>query len=167
MTSESTSPPPARRWPACVWLGLILAITVLVLCLIVRYSGHSPDASRLAFTPPPAAKASPHELTGVVDVTTRELLTAYGPDGTPLDERLRGKYVRVTGVVRSIELDFAGDTLLALDTPNRLMPAHMHLVPHPPGAARSPRRGQTVVLICARMERILGQPYGDGCRLLP
>jgi hypothetical protein len=147
-------------------MGATLVVALVILFFALGYTGREPGTARLAFTPHQNVDI-PTPPPVLVDVTTRELMAAYDAEGASVYEKLHGKHLRVTGVVHTIEQDFAGGTLVALHTTNKLMPAHMSIEAGSQAATRSLRTGQKVVLVCTHMEHIMSLPYGSECRLQP
>ncbi|AKJ42848.1 hypothetical protein SOASR032_23880 [Pragia fontium] len=108
-------------------------------------------------TPKPAPKKE------VYSTTAKALFNDYDANEVALDEKLKGKIIEVKGIVQSIDKDFLDNIVIELRTSNEFMPAQMTMDDNQKSVASSLKKGQTVIITCKKMTRIMGSPSGDDC----
>lgn len=99
----------------------------------------------------------------VYQTTARKLFNDYDENEVAVDEQLKGKLVAVTGIVQSIDKDFTDSIIISLKTDNQFMPARMDMKDSQKAAAIALKKGKQVVIVCAKMSRLIGAPSGRNC----
>jgi ribosomal protein L40E len=145
-------------------------LLVLSGCLLV---GMFAVASASALLTPPAvpetAPAWPKEAAAPVvpraaaQVTAAELWAAYGRDRAGADRQFRDKSVAVTGIVRSIERDYEGSTVVRLSTGDAFETVNAKLMTRNDPTIVGVGKGRSVSLQCVGRGSLLGAPLLSGC----
>lgn len=99
----------------------------------------------------------------VVEVTAGYLLNRYQANEVAADATYRGRRLRVTGTVHSIDKDFLDNAILQLETSDEFAPVRATLHPSHTSRAAALSRGAHVRLYCEGKGMILGSPMLDGC----
>jgi hypothetical protein len=143
---------------------VLVAIIALVIWVA---SGDDAKKSRdLGAANAPAAQPDPAPAPAskpVFKITASKLFTDYDRNEVAADEAMKGKVIRVSGRIQSIDKDFMDDVIVNLATPNEFMPARMEMVKAEKSAAAGLNKGQAVEIECERMTRLVGSPSGRKC----
>lgn len=115
---------------------------------------------------PPAPATPKAEAAPVLRTTARELFESYEANEVATDNQLKGNLVQVIGRVQSIDKDFTNSVVLRLATGNEFMSADMTLLDSQADKAAELSRGDTVLVQCPRVQRVMGSPMGRKCVLL-
>lgn len=107
--------------------------------------------------------AAPKE---VVKITAAQLFAAYDDNEVATDEGFKGKIVQVSGTVQSIDKDAFDNIVINFKTSNQFMPAHMKMDDSEKAAAIAMKKGVKASVQCQKMARMVGSPYGSGCRFV-
>lgn len=111
--------------------------------------------------PTPAAPSRSPSLT----VTATQLYNDYHANEVAADEKYKGKTLRVTGSVASIDKDFMGNILLRLVTPNEFSQVMATLQDTEKGKAGRLAKGNGVRLVCEGQGMVIGSPSLDDCAI--
>jgi NAD-dependent DNA ligase len=98
-------------------------------------------------------------------IGAKALFDMYERNEVSADAAMSGKTVVVTGVVQSIDKDFTDAIVVHLATSNEYSPASMTLVSGQEAQAGRLMKGETVMISCTKMSRIIGSPAGSKCQL--
>lgn len=93
------------------------------------------------------------------------LYEAYNRNEVLADENMKGKLVRVTGVVASIDKDFADDIVIKLFAGDEYTSAGMGMNDSERSKVMKLRKGQHVTITCEKMMRVMDYPSGSDCVL--
>ncbi|MGD0546753.1 MAG: hypothetical protein ABR991_02860 [Terracidiphilus sp.] len=98
-------------------------------------------------------------------IDANDLFNLYERNEVSADAAMRGKTVVVTGIVQSIDKDFADTVVINLATSNEFMPVRLSLVSGQESSAGALFKGEKVMISCAAMHRIVGTPSVTKCQL--
>ena len=145
-------------------------LLVLSGCVLI---GMFAVASASALLTPPAAPetapAWPKEAAAPVvpkaasQVTAAELWAAYARDRAGADRQFRDKSIAVTGIVRAIERDYEGSTVVRLSTGDAFETVNAKLTTRNDPAIVGVSKGRLVSLLCVGRGALLGAPQLSGC----
>jgi len=110
--------------------------------------------------------AAPAVSKEIVKINAGQLFTAYEDNEVATDEGLKGKLVQVSGSVQAIDKDAFDNIVINFKTSNQFMPAHMKMEDSEKAAAMAIKKGSKATVLCEKMSRIVGTPYGNGCRFV-
>lgn len=145
------------KWLVFGFLGLIVLAAI--------FGKDTPKQPQSALEQPKSAPAK-SESAPVVDAyktTASQLYSAYEANEVAADEKMKGKPVEVSGVIQSIEKDFADNIILQLKTPNEFMPARMTLEDTEKQKAMALSKNTKITVLCKKMARMVGSPSGRDC----
>lgn len=119
---------------------------------------------------PPAEAGSQDASTGAaretLRITAADLWKAYDINEVAADEKMKGKFIEVSGKLESIDKDFMDKPVLHLATGNQFMSAGMALKDSDRSKSATLRRGQGIIVRCEHMQRIVGSPQGSDCQIV-
>ena len=104
---------------------------------------------------------------GSVSVGAVQLWREYHENEVAADTRYKGKQLRVTGSLASIERDALGHPVLRLVSGNPIFLTMATLDSSYTSAAAQLRRGDQVVVRCVGAGVMMQMPQLEACRLLP
>lgn len=116
-----------------------------------------------AGSPSSAAPPTPKE---VVKISAGQLFNAYEENEVATDEGFKNKLIQVSGSVQAISKDAFDNIVIDLKTSNQFMPVHMKMEDTEKAAAVALKKGTKTTVLCESMSRIIGAPYGNGCRFV-
>lgn len=99
-----------------------------------------------------------------LDVTVEELAKAYDANEAAAQTAYGGRPLRVTALVKQINLDSDDKPFVNL-AGGALLPSQLHFAPDAEGEAAELTAGKTYVFGCADLSEIMGSPMLSGCRL--
>ena len=114
----------------------------------------------------PEAPVAPPVPKEIVKINAGQLFSAYEDNEVATDEGFKGKLVQVSGTVQSIDKDAFDNIIINFKTSNQFMPAHMKMDDNEKAAAIAMKKGVKATVLCEKMSRIVGTPYGSGCRFV-
>ncbi len=98
-----------------------------------------------------------------VSVDNRKLWQDYEANEVAADNAYKGRPLKVTGIVASIDKDFMDDVVLHLASPNEFMNTMATMTKSEGAKSAALSKGNRVVLLCEGKGRVLGTPALDGC----
>ncbi len=155
MSAQQASTPKQTAGGCLVLIFLLLAIV-----FIVRAA-----CSGLSATPSSSSSQTPTPAVAPIDVTARQLFSAYQENEVSADNAYKGHSLRVSGVVDSINKDFKDDVYLVLVTPNEFLGVHADLSRAQESQAGTLHKGQRIVLLCEGKGMIVGSPIVGDCSI--
>jgi hypothetical protein len=96
-----------------------------------------------------------------VTVTAKELQSEYKANEARADARFKGKVIKVSGRVESIDSDLMDDPVVHLAS-GELLGVSLHGLPK--DVAISLNKGDSVTFICVGGGEVVGSPRLDDCR---
>lgn len=154
--------PPRTSSTARLVFG-IAGTLLLISWISSRCSGEPPQVAGVSAEAQPPEDPT-HEQPAF-KVSAQELYRQYDANEVATDAQIGAARIEVTGVIDSIDKDFADDVVVHLETGDRFGRAGMALAKSEKDKAISLVKGQTVVIICDHMKRILVSPQGSSCTL--
>jgi hypothetical protein len=133
-------PPPGDGWGIFHTIIAGLLVAVLVFGIAFVYFKEHPTAAPLDAQPAEAGEAAPE-----ISLTAEELHDAYTENGVAADERYRGRLLRVSGAVESINRDIVDRPYVMLHT-RRGMGVQCFFPQGRSSSISSLRRGDDVVI---------------------
>lgn len=146
------------------FITLLMVIGMIVAPPAERSSGldwTTPATSAPKAEPPPAPVKPAFDKE--VDAVT--LWKAYDANEVAADNAYKGKKLKVTGKVQSIDKDFMGTVVLRLQSPNEFMATAASIEEEDAGKAATLRKGQQVAVICEGAGLLVGSPQLNECRI--
>ena len=98
-----------------------------------------------------------------IEVDATKIWKDYDDNEVAADLAYKGKTLRVTGVVRSIDMDFLGNMILHLKSPGLVTHVMATLRDSESAKASSLRKGVKIVLLCTGGGLVIGAPILDDC----
>ncbi|WP_165790618.1 OB-fold protein [Lelliottia aquatilis] len=121
------------------------------------------ESSSESATPAPVKSVT--HAKAVFTTSALSLYEAYNQNEVLADENMKGKLIRVTGVVSSIDKDFADDIVINLFAGDEYTTAGMGMNDSEKSKVMKLRKGQHVTVTCERMMRVMDLPSGSDCVL--
>ena len=112
-----------------------------------------------------AAHANVTNAKPIFTTSARSLYETYNQNEVLADENMKGKLIRVTGVVSSIDKDFADDIVINLFAGDEYTTAGMGMRDSEKSKIMKLRKGQHVTITCEKMMRVMDLPTGSDCIL--
>jgi hypothetical protein len=142
---------------------------VAVLVVIRAASGGSSNTSTANASMANATTATTTVKTVAVPVVAmpvdnRKLWNDYEANEVAADATYKGKALKVSGVVASIDKDFMDNVVLRLASPNEFMSTMATMEHSETARSAALNKGQTVALLCTGKGRLMGSPALDDCR---
>ncbi|HHL0959835.1 TPA: hypothetical protein ACQVH3_004608 [Serratia marcescens] len=148
----------------------IVAAFIVALFVIGHFFGDDKDgaSSSAASTANAGASESTehnvkHATQEVFVTTAKQLYKAYDENEVVADESMKGKLIRVSGVVSSIDKDFTDSIVVKLKTGDEFSDAMMGMKDSEKNKVMKLRKGQQVTVTCESMTRIVDSPSGSDC----
>ena len=145
---------PAAKKPTAWWKPILGIIVIIFVWNWLR----SDDSSAPSDAPTPTRE--------VVQYTANDLYDAYESNEVATDIALKGKIVEVSGIVQSIDKSVFDSMFVRLSTRNQFNSASMMLNSSEEAKVAALRKGQFVVIRCAKMGRTIGSPSGRDCKFV-
>jgi hypothetical protein len=98
-----------------------------------------------------------------ISVSAVDLARAYERNEAAADAAYKGRLLRVTGVVASIDKDLFDNTVVQLDGVNTFLGVAAELEESEEEQAIALRKGQTVTVLCRGDSEVIGAPMLDEC----
>lgn len=99
----------------------------------------------------------------VYKTTAKQLFLDYEENEVATDNKIEGKKIEVTGVIESIDKDFAGDIVVKLSTGSQFNSAQLELAESEKTKAAELKKNKKISFTCEKFTRIMSSPMGDGC----
>lgn len=143
----------------------LCVIGVVGLLMTLPRKGTPPNEAVGHVAEPEAAPAVPplRATKPVFEITASRLYDMYETNEVAADDLMRGKIVHVGGRVQSIDKDFMDHVVIHLETSNEFSSAMMRLADQEKPTAATLRKGESVVISCNRIARVLNSPSGSDC----
>ncbi|WP_407044010.1 OB-fold protein [Enterobacter asburiae] len=93
------------------------------------------------------------------------LYEAYNQNEVLADENMKGKLVRVTGAIASIDKNFTDSIVINLLAKDEFTTASLEMNDSEKNKVLKLRKGQHVTITCESMMRVLDSPSGSDCVL--
>ncbi len=143
-----------------LWLCVGL-MAVLTAC------GDAPTASTSVDTATnESSSANTAPVTEVVEVDAKKLFADYSANEVKADSMYKGKTLKVTGVVDSIESGLMDEAMLMLKSANEFEHVMATVSEAEKAKAAELTKGQTVVVQCVSDGEIMGSPNLRECKIL-
>lgn len=149
---------PKKKLGLLGWIGVVLVTLFVIGLFAPSKKGVSADASGGAQAVAEAPAAAP-----AIAVTARALFDQYQANEVSADQQFKGKRLKVTGTVDSINKDFTNDIYVMLATPNPFMGIHASLDEKHQNLAASLGKGQRITLTCIGGGMVIGSPMLRKC----
>jgi len=120
----------------------------------------SPQAGAAA---PVAGEAAPQANV----VTPEQLRAAYERNEVAAQEQYGAKFLRMTGVLHSIELDLTDDPTLSFETGQPYEQVNVNLAEGQKDAAMKLGKGEKATVLCGKISEVLGTPVLGDCTIEP
>lgn len=114
----------------------------------------------------PSAPVAPPAPKEIVRINAGQLFAAYEDNEVATDEGFKGRLVQVSGTVQAIDKDAFDNIIINFKTSNQFMPAHMKMDDGEKATAMAMKKGVKATVLCEKMTRMIGSPYGSGCRFV-
>lgn len=151
-----------------------MVLLVLVTFILIGIFGADPKPAnttspatlsiRRPLVDTPVADAAPAEPPPAT-ITARELYRAYDANEAAAQRRFGDRPLTVTGVIKSIELDYSDEPFLTLATGEMLATVRAELARAQQAKADGLRKGQSVKLTCASVSELMGSPQLKDCSI--
>lgn len=159
---EQPTKPPVKTRPVFKLIGSLLLV-LFVIAIIGSFfdnpgnltAGNSTEESQLG------DQAEAYRTTAV------QLFRDYNANEVATDRKIGGAPVEVLGVVQSIDKDFTDSVVIRLATDNEFMPVGLTMEESQRQQAASLLKGNTILIRCKSVKRIVGTPQGDSCIIEP
>lgn len=117
----------------------------------------------------PAAEAGrPRAVNApTIEVENRKLWNDYEANEVAADDAYKGKRLKVTGVVASIDKNVTNDVVITLASPNEFMNTMAAMEDSESKKAAALKKGAKIVLVCEGNGRIVGTPSLADCVFAP
>ncbi len=157
---------PLSRTPK--WVRYILVGVALVFLLFVLLAIFAPDPEESGEAPASVDFSGDaigsNELTVPIEVTTDDLAKAYDENEMAAQQRFGGRWLRVTGTVRSIALDISDEPIVNFES-STLLPIQATFVDEAMASTGTLKKGQIATLFCSEVSEVLGTPMLGGCEI--
>jgi tRNA_anti-like len=144
-------------------VAFIIVATVIGVYLYAQLDKAQTD--EVATPSAPVVAVDPHRA--VYKTTARALYKDYEANEVATDLKIDGAAVEVSGIVASIDKDFTDAPVIHLQTGNEYQDASLTLIDSQKHRAATLSKGQSIVIRCEKMSRIIGYPAGTDCRITP
>ena len=128
-------------------------------------AGSTTSGSTASAASEPAA--APVATAPPIEVSARKLFKEYDANEVSADDSYKGKRLRVTGTVQSIDKDFMNHVMIRLGTGNQFIPVDARMEDSEKSNAARLTKGTTVTLICTGHGRTIGRPQLKDCGFAP
>lgn len=155
---ESAEP---KKKMGCLKISLIIVAVLAGLIVLGSIVGPSPSTSDAA-KPEAAADAA---AAPAVEVTAKELFSAYESNEAAAQQKYGDKPLKVTGTIDKIDLDFMDKPVVMLRTQNEFMSAQASLTEESQPKASGLSKGQNVTLLCGGVSEVIGTPMLKDCAI--
>lgn len=146
-----------------------LAVVMSVVCSMGSTGSESSSAAMPTIDPTTVLKASQPSATPPstpeLEVDAVSLWKAYDANEVSADQTYRGKWLRVSGRVESIDKDFMDNIVLQLAGPRDFATVGATLKDSEKGTAAQLTKGQAVAVLCLGHGRLVGDPSLTDCVL--
>jgi hypothetical protein len=142
-------------------IGIILLALVAWSFFSSVYKGYTDRAAQVA-----GISGASSENRSVYKTTASALYKDYETNEVATDRKIGGAIVEVSGTIASIDKDFADNAVINLVAGNEFLPASFLLVDTQKAIAGTLAKGQTIVIRCQKMIRIIGSPHGTDCLIV-
>jgi hypothetical protein len=129
--------------------------------LAAAFGSKSPETNAAKASLQAAEPSAPRQPS--VSVDAMKLWQDYDSNEVAADNIYKGKTLRVSGTVDSIDKDAFDNMVLGLHSPNPFMHTRAKMVAADAPAVASLAKGARVVLVCEARGRIIGSPVLDDC----
>lgn len=146
----------------------LIACVLAVIALGYLFGGDKDGMAEVTAASGDTYAAPINNVTHAKEVFTTSavsLYQAYNRNEVLADENMKGKLIRVTGVVASIDKDFANDIVINLFTGDDYTTAGMGMNDSEKSKVMKLRKGQHVTITCEEMMRVMDSPSGSDCVL--
>ncbi|AWH89696.1 OB-fold protein [Limnobaculum parvum] len=148
------------------WI-VIIFVALMVIGFFAGKNKESSTGSNVGTSTPstesPKPVAQAEVKPEIYKTTAKALFNDYEENEVAVDEKMKGKLIEVKGVVQAIDKDFLDNIIINLRTSNEFMPARMTMDSSSKSVALNLKKGQTVVITCEKMSRLVGSPSGRDC----
>jgi hypothetical protein len=100
---------------------------------------------------------------GTVQIAATDLWLAYSRDAASAERLYRGRSLTVTGIIRSIDRNYAGEMVVRLGTGDPFNNVNATLATPNDPALAALTKGRPVSLLCAGRGALMGAPLLGGC----
>jgi len=138
--------------------------TIGLLCLVVACSMCSTTEPNKEDMPPGGGAAKATEKVTAIVVGAEELWAAYDANEVAADTQYKGKWLLVTGQLKSIDKNITDDVVLQLATKNEFLSVSATLADSEKSAAATLEKGVQITVVCIGDGYLLG-PRLKKCRL--
>lgn len=144
---------------------LLASIAVPLVLFVGLGATRTTELAKTVADKPNVAAAAAAQATAEETYSTSamQLFRDYDENEVATAQQLKGKVVEVTGRVQSIDKDVFDHVLVKLRTSNEFMSATMVMGDSEAAKAAALRKGDSTVVRCGEMQRMMGSPYGSGC----
>lgn len=139
--------------------------SVAIVALFAALAGGSLDKSSSASSKRESDDSKPAEAddTPAIDVAAGELFDAYHENEVAADDRFKGKKLRVTGTIASIDKDFLDNVVVRLQTANQFQSVMATVREAEKSTAAKLKKGQKATVTCKGRGMVVGSPSLDDC----
>lgn len=152
MNDVAGTPKKSRKW---LWIVL----GVVALLIVIGMAAGDPPASS------EAANAAADPAEPPVEVTARELFSAYEANEASAKMKYGDKSLLVSGKIADITLDFMDNPVIGLKTGNQFMSAQASLIEADQPKAADLSKGQDIKLLCGEVTEVAGTPMLSDCAI--
>lgn len=139
-----------------ILVGVIALVAILIVIAVSggpSTSGSTDQAAKKA----EAAAPPPREVTAI------ELFRAYEANEAAAKKQYGDQRLLVTGTVAGVDLNLTDQPVVLLKTPNEFMSARADLADSAKDHASDLKKGETVKLLCAGVQEMMGVPLLSDC----
>jgi hypothetical protein len=155
--------PPRRSGPspAVVVLGVVGGLFLISFLWGVVSGGASSSSTSSSRS----TNATPKVEETPFSVDAKTLWDDYHANEVSADDRYKGRRLRVSGTVASIDKDFMDNIVIRLSTPNQFMGIMATMESSERSRAASMSKGQKVTVVCRGGGMIVGSPSLRDCTI--
>lgn len=143
-------------------VALLLIVFTTYTCASLRNTGSTASSNNAASSSGAATKSDTAPVSRI-SVTSQELFEAYNDNEAAAQQKYGASPLAVSGTIESIDLDFANNTVLKLETGDRFFMTQAKLSDSSKTLAASLKKGQGIIVNCSSVTRIIKSPMLEGC----
>lgn len=117
-------------------------------------------------TEPAGAGPAEADATPALKVTAQQLEASYEANEVSAQQQYGGKRLEVSGIIKSIDLDFQDQPFVVLEGQNMFTGAQMKLTEESQKKASSLSKGQQITAICEDISEVVGTPMLKDCSII-
>lgn len=149
------------------FIGVITKILILIIGSFLVYKCVSPDEYKGSVTQTKSTSLSPENVE--IETTASKMLATYEENETRGDAIYKGKVIKITGYVNSINSDLTDKAVVHLSPKDNTLTFSTVMASGDNNfhnQAINLNKGQKITLICKGLGEIIGSPNLDNCVFL-